>query len=340
MVEFLPSSKAVVTTSANTSALAEVSVAELGANHVAIKTISSGVSTGTDKWVISGRFEWGGFPFPLVPGYQRSGIVEAIGSGVTNVKVGQQVFATASVNFKDATAGWGAHTSCGICEDFEVFDATGIPPERSAFGVVAQVGFNAASRIVGNPGDRILVIGDGVIGASGALSAKARGFEPLLLGRHDSRLEKIGSLGIKTANSNTVTQKELANFAPIAVIDTVQSPEAFELYYRALPATWAAETFGNSRTGIGQIIFSGHTPDGQNTWADMAHLQKQELTVHFVSGWVANRLVQTLELMKAGALSLEKIATVYPADAVNIEKLFSNIAAGKNPDIAAYINWA
>ena len=340
MVEFLPSSKAVVTTSANTSALAEVSVAELGANQVAIKTISSGVSTGTDKWVISGRFEWGGFPFPLVPGYQRSGIVEAIGSGVTNVKVGQQVFATASVNYKDATAGWGAHTSFGICEDFEVFDATGIPPERSAFGVVAQVGFNAASRIVGNPGDRILVIGDGVIGASGALSAKARGFEPLLLGRHDSRLEKIGSLGIKTANSNTVTQKELANFAPIAVIDTVQSPEAFELYYRALPATWAAETFGNSRTGIGQIIFSGHTPDGQNTWADMAHLQKQELTVHFVSGWVANRLVQTLELMKAGALSLEKIATVYPADAVNIEKLFSNIAAGKNPDIAAYINWA
>lgn len=340
MVEFLPSSKAVVTTSANTSALAEVSVAELGANQVAIKTISSGVSTGTDKWVISGRFEWGGFAFPLVPGYQRSGIVEAIGSGVTNVKVGQQVFATASVNYTDATAGWGAHTSFGICEDFEVFDATGIPPERSAFGVVAQVGFNAASRIVGNPGDRILVIGDGVIGASGALSAKARGFEPLLLGRHDSRLEKIGSLGIKTANSNTVTQKELANFAPIAVIDTVQSPEAFELYYRALPATWAAETFGNSRTGIGQIIFSGHTPDGQNTWADMAHLQKQELTVHFVSGWVANRLVQTLELMKAGALSLEKIATVYPADAVNIEKLFSNIAAGKNPDIAAYINWA
>ena len=340
MVEFLPSSKAVVTSSANTSALSNVTVAELGANQVAVKTICSGISTGTDKWVVSGRFEWGDFAFPLVPGYQRSGIVEAIGSKVTNVKVGQQVFATASVNYLDATAGWGAHTSFGISEDFEVFDATGIPPERSAFGVVAQVGFNAASRIVGNLGDRILVIGDGVIGASGALSAKARGFEPLLLGRHDSRLEKIGSLGIKTANSNTVSQKELANFAPIAVIDTVQSPEAFELYYRALPATWAVETFGNSRTGIGQIIFSGHTPDGQNTWADMAHLQKQELTVHFVSGWVANRIVQTLELMKAGALSLEKIATAYSVDAGSIEKLFSNIAAGKNPDIAAYINWA
>jgi 2-desacetyl-2-hydroxyethyl bacteriochlorophyllide A dehydrogenase len=340
MEESLPSSKAVVTTSANKSSLATVSVAELGDKQVAIKTICSGVSTGTDKWVISGRFEWGNFGFPLVPGYQRSGIVEDIGSKVTNVKVGQQVFATASINYLDATAGWGAHTSFGICEDFEVFDATDIPPARSAFAVVAQVGLNAASRIIGKAGDRVLVIGDGVIGASGALSAKARGFEPLLLGRHDSRLEKINSLGIQTANSNTVSQKALSDFAPIAVVDTVQSPEAFELYYRALPATWAAETFGNSRTGIGQIIFSGHTPDGANTWADMAHLQKQELTVHFVSGWVANRLVQTLELMKSDALSLEKIATEYSADDASIEKLFSNIAAGKNPDIAAYINWA
>jgi hypothetical protein len=62
--------------------------------------------------------------------------------------------------------------------------------------------------------------------------------------------------------------------------------------------------------------------------------------VHFVSGWVANRLAQTLELMKSDALSLEKIATEYSADDASIEKLFSNIAAGKNPDIAAYINWA
>ncbi|MCX6444543.1 MAG: alcohol dehydrogenase catalytic domain-containing protein [Actinobacteria bacterium] len=336
----MPSSKAVVTTSANECALTDVSVGELGENQVAIRTINSGVSTGTDKWVISGRFEWGNFAFPLVPGYQRSGIVEAIGSKVKNVSIGQQVFATASINYLDATAGWGAHTSYGISEDFEVFDATGIPPARASFGVVAQVGFNAASRIVGNAGDRILVIGDGVIGASGALCAKARGFEPLLLGRHDSRLEKIKSLGIKTANSKIVSRKELSDFAPIAVIDTVQSPDAFELYYRALPATWAAETFGNERTGIGQIIFSGHTPDGANTWADMAHLQKQELTVHFVSGWVSSRIVQTLELMRTGALSLEKIATEYSADDVSIEKLFGNIAAGKNPDIAAYLTWA
>lgn len=339
MEAYLQNSRAVVTSAPNKSSLERVSTGELGDNQIAIRTLCSGVSTGTDKWVILGRFEWGNFSFPLVPGYQRSGIVESIGVKVSNVKVGQQVFATASVNFSDTTAGWGAHSSYAICEDFEVFDATGIPPERSAFGVVAQVGVNAASRISGDAGDRILVIGDGVIGASGALCAKARGFEPLLLGRHDSRLEKINSLGIWTANSKTVSPKDLTDFSPIAVIDTVQSPEAFELYYQALPATWAASIFGNSRTGTGQIIFSGHTPDGANTWADMAHLQKQELTVHFVSGWTSNRILETLKLMKAGSLSLEKIATGYQADEASIEGLFNNIAAGKSPDLASFIRW-
>jgi 2-desacetyl-2-hydroxyethyl bacteriochlorophyllide A dehydrogenase len=339
MEEFLLSSKAVVVSSANKSDLKNISIPKLGENQVAIKTLFSGVSTGTDKWVISGRFEWGNFGFPLVPGYQRSGVVEAIGSNVQNVKVGQQVFATACINYSDVVAGWGAHTSFGICESYEVFDATDIPPERSAFGVVAQVGFNAASRIIGKPGDPVLVVGDGVIGASAALSARALGYVPLLIGRHDTRLEKVSSLGISTANSNSISQKELDSFGPTAVIDTVQNTQAFEQYYRALPATWAATVFGNSRIGIGQVVFSGHTPDGLNVWSDMAHLQKQELTVHFVSGWVADRIVKTLDLMKTDSLCLEKIATKYTAEDSSIENLFRNISVGRNPDIAAYISW-
>lgn len=339
MEEYLRSFDAVLSTAPNKTTLGSVSAQKLGENQVGIKSICSGVSTGTDKWVVSGRFEWGNFAFPLVPGYQRCGIVEEIGSNVTKVKVGQQVFTTSSINYADATAGWGAHTSYGVCEDFEVFDATGIPPSRAAFGVVAQVGFNAASRIEANSGDSVLIIGDGVIGVSGALCAKARGFKTLLIGRHNSRLTKINSLGIRTANSNTITHSELSDFKPIAVIDTVQTPEAFELYYRALPATWAAATFGNSRSGVGQIIFSGHTPDGQNTWANMAHLQKQELTVHFVSGWVQERVIKTLELMAEGKLNLEQISTGYSADSESIEKLFSNIASGKSPDLASHINW-
>ena len=50
-----------------------------GPDDVLIATHYSGVSTGTDTWVMRGVFEWDRLTFPLVPGYQRSGIVEAAG---------------------------------------------------------------------------------------------------------------------------------------------------------------------------------------------------------------------------------------------------------------------
>ena len=46
-------------------ALQEIKLAELKPKQVLIRTHISGVSTGTDRWVISGRFEWGSFSFPL-----------------------------------------------------------------------------------------------------------------------------------------------------------------------------------------------------------------------------------------------------------------------------------
>jgi len=86
MAEYLQSSKAVVIYSADTGSLSEVKLPIIGDTQVAIRTHYSGVSTGTDKWVISGRFEWGNFSFPLVPGYQRTGVVEKIGNKVSTVK--------------------------------------------------------------------------------------------------------------------------------------------------------------------------------------------------------------------------------------------------------------
>ena len=75
MAEYLQSSKAVIIYSAGTGSLSEVKLPIIGDTQVAIRTHYSGVTTGTDKWVISGRFEWGNFSFPLVPGYQRTGVV-------------------------------------------------------------------------------------------------------------------------------------------------------------------------------------------------------------------------------------------------------------------------
>lgn len=299
----------------------------LAATELRIRTQYSGVSTGTDKWVMSGRFEWGGFDFPLVPGYQRVGVVEEVGSGVSDFSVGQVVFATSTTELAGVTAAWGAHTSLGNTDAAEVFDAAGLHPHAAALGISSQVGVNAAYRAQAAPGTHVLVVGDGIIGSSAALAARARGLVPLLVGRQPGRLATLAATGIAVLNSRTDSLETIADFAPQIAIDTVQSDESFGYYAALLPQ------------GSGQVVFSGHSPDGVTSWADMAVLQKRELTAHFVSGWTRGRIELTLQLMRDGLLPVEALVTRVAVAGDDAAALMTEVAAGQLAALAAVIRW-
>jgi bacteriochlorophyllide a dehydrogenase len=300
--------------------LRAVRAAELGAHGVLVRTTYSGISTGTDRWVMQGRFTWNDFSWPLVPGYQRSGVVEAIGDAVESVAIGQRVVTTASLPFTEADAGWGGHAALAISAEHEVFDGTGIPPLRSSLLVSAQVGVNAASRITASPGSAIVVIGDGIIGSSAALAALARGYHVLVSGRHEERLAPLREFGLNTDAS-------VADWAPVAAIDTAQSDDSFAAYVDELPA------------GSGEIVFSGHSPGGVTSWADMEHMQKRELTAHFVSGWTRPRLERTLELMRSGELPVDRLVGIVADSAVSVAELAHSVIGGSIGSTAAAIDW-
>lgn len=92
--------RAVVFESAGNLTLAERPEPTAGHKEVVIEVAAVGVC-GTDTHVFDGEFE--GTIFPLVPGHEASGIVVAIGAGVTHVAVGDQVAVNPS-------------TTCGECE--------------------------------------------------------------------------------------------------------------------------------------------------------------------------------------------------------------------------------
>ena len=92
--------RAVVFESAGNLTLAERPEPTAGHKEVVIEVAAVGVC-GTDTHVFDGEFE--GTIFPLVPGHEASGIVVAIGTGVTHVAVGDQVAVNPS-------------TTCGECE--------------------------------------------------------------------------------------------------------------------------------------------------------------------------------------------------------------------------------
>jgi len=323
----MTTARAVVVSEPGVLAVTEVGLRALGARDVLVRTLFSGVSTGTDKWVMQGRFTWRNLRFPLVPGYQRSGIVEAVGDEVTTVVVGQHVVATESADFTGASAAWGAHTSLAVTAEDEVYDATGVLPERAALIISGQVGYNAASRIIDAGENRVVVYGDGIIGASGALAARARGFAVLLVGRHTDRLGPLAALGIRTARSGAESVRAVRDWQPTAVIDTVQNEAAFDEYVDSLPPV------------TGQIVYSGHSPDGVTAWADMERLQKRELTASFVSGWERARIEGTLDRMRDGSMPLELLAGPPPRTASEIAATMTEVLAGTVRPVATVLDW-
>lgn len=307
---------------------ATLDLSAVGPGQVLVRTELSGVSTGTDKWVMRGVFGWADVRFPTVPGYQRVGIVEEIGAEVDGFRVGQRVVATSGLGYVDVGAMWGGHSSRSISDARDVYDAEGLPTPRSALIVVAQVGYNAASRLLLDAGARVLVIGDGVIGSCAAFAARARGFEVLVVGRHQTRLETLRRAGLATVDTAVGDlAATIIEFAPVGVIDTVQNAEAFELYIPSLPR----------RTG--QVVYSGHSPGAVTAWGDMAVLQQRELTVHFISGITRDRVEATLRLMRDEQMPTDQLVGFVAESADATRDLMLRVTEGKLEPIAAAIDW-
>lgn len=295
--------KAVVFSGVGQVELRDLPLPELAEGHLRIRTLCSGVSGGTEGWVLEDRFTWSRTRFPCVPGYQRVGIIEGVGAGVDGWQVGARVFATRSAWQGPVVPAWGAHIALADTTAEEVYRVEeGVSDANAANAVVAQVGLNAASRLTfSEAGEWVLVMGDGLIGQSAAQAARARGARVILAGRRGLRLRLAGEYSADAVINSR--EEDLAGAVRAitgtekirCVLDSVQTESAQAQYMPVLERR------------LGQIVYCGFTPG--TTWADMAVLQQQELTAHFVSGWTRARIEATLDRMAAGRISLDNLIT-------------------------------
>jgi 2-desacetyl-2-hydroxyethyl bacteriochlorophyllide A dehydrogenase len=270
--------------------------------EVQIRTRFSTISGGTEGWALRNEFTWSATRYPSVPGYQRMGIIESLGEGVTGWQVGDRVMATRGQWGGAITPFWGSHTALGNTPATELYRIPDNVEDIDASGaVVAQVGYNAASRAGIQPGDWAVVYGDGLIGQCAAQAIRARGARVILVGHRPERLKRAADYSadfvINNHSKNVVEAvHELTGGQPVPVIlDSVQTENSQHEYVPLL------------ERGIGQIVYCGFTPG--TTWADMGLLQQRELTAHFISGWTRPRMEATLDLMAAGKMRLTPLIT-------------------------------
>ena len=321
---------AVVFESLGQVAVREVSVPPPAPGEVQVKTEFSVISPGTEGWVLQDVFTWQPTQYPCVPGYQRVGRVTALGEGVTGWAIGERVAATWASAPEGVASMWGSHIGLANTSEGEIYRfPEGVDPVDAASFVVAQVGFNAASRATITPGDWVAVFGDGVIGQCAAQAARARGAKVVLIGHRVERLEMARKAGIEaTVNGKEsdlvgAVQRETGVESGFSIIDTIQGEAVQSRYMDLIPPRG------------GEIVYAGFSSG--DTWANMAHLQQREVTAHFVSGWTRARLEATLDLMSEGKMRFRDIVSHHVpfAQAPEMWALIQQ----KQPSLGIVLDW-
>jgi len=183
-------------------------------NQVITKTIYTGVSTGTETRVLSGRQH--GAVFPLIPGYENVGEIIETGKKV-KLKKGQKVFIRSTENTGPFQNCWGGQVGYALVSENECF-----PLPKNAdllscvFAHTAAIAYHGVKRAKVSSKDKVVIVGQGLIGFLASLCCKAFGAKVIAVDLDENRLEAAKNAGIdfiinpsKTDVEKTV--KELTN---------------------------------------------------------------------------------------------------------------------------------
>jgi 2-desacetyl-2-hydroxyethyl bacteriochlorophyllide A dehydrogenase len=184
-------------TKAGKAELRPETLAPPSADEARVRALYSGISRGTERLVFSGQVgasEWermraplqgGNFPFPIKYGYCAVGVVE---TGPAALQ-GKHVFCLHP--HQDQFNAPAAMLSV-------IPDA--IPPKRATLAANAETALNAVWDAGAGPGDKIVIVGAGVVGLMvTAIAARLPGTDVIVVDVDDSRRATVEAMGARFA---------------------------------------------------------------------------------------------------------------------------------------------
>lgn len=153
-------------------ALRRLSLTALGPGDLLVAIEWSGISTGTEKLLWTGRMPpFPGLGYPLVPGYESVGRVIEAGAGAERF-LGQRVFVPGASCYRDARGLFGGAARRVIVPAARVVPVGELGAEATLLALAATAQHAIADALPD------LVVGHGVLGRLIARIAVARGAEP------------------------------------------------------------------------------------------------------------------------------------------------------------------
>jgi len=235
-----------------------------GAGEVRVRTVLAPIHN-HDLWTVRGQYGYKP-TLPAIGGSEATGVIEALGEGVTGLEVGQRVSA-ASVH-----GTWA-----------EYFMA----PARMVIPMPDSIDDNMAAQLIAMPLSALMLLeflqvekgqwivqnaANGAVGKALAMLAKARGVHCLNLVRRDDGVAEMQALGIdhtvSTAQPDWLAQvrAQLGEGGAAAAVDSVGGKASGELV-SLLGENGTLVSFGSMtgepmQIGSGEVIFKQATVKG------------------------------------------------------------------------------
>ncbi|NSW57670.1 MAG: zinc-binding alcohol dehydrogenase [Armatimonadetes bacterium] len=171
-------------------------------DQLLIRTLWTGVSIGTEFALIRNKISWG--PYPLCTGYQGTGVVEEVGSDITDFAIGDLVYFRGNdhMELADGTpvsCVSGAHASHAIRKPAGTHGVAKLPPgapvDLASMFVMPAVGLTGVDMANPRMGAVVVVHGAGLIGQGVIAACVHRGCVVVAVDINPRQLEMARKMG-------------------------------------------------------------------------------------------------------------------------------------------------
>jgi 2-desacetyl-2-hydroxyethyl bacteriochlorophyllide A dehydrogenase len=309
-------SRALVIPGPGSIGLQDVAAAEPGPGEVAIRPVYVGIC-GTDLELLAGDVDPAYVRYPLVPGHEWSGVVEAVGPGATDLEPGQKVIAEGVI-----PCGHCAHCARGETNLCETYDELGftrpgaaadqvIVPAKvvhalsdsasmleAALAEPAAVAWRGITRDPPLPGARVAVVGDGTVALIAAhLAGLFSPAEVVVHGLRPGQAALAAELG--------ATAFEVSGADPAA---TARSGR-FDLVIEAAGTAAAVESAISLARRGGRVILLGLAGNGVTARFPVDDVVNNDLRISASFAYTSAAWAEVAGLLSSGQIRLGPLIT-------------------------------
>jgi 3-hydroxyethyl bacteriochlorophyllide a dehydrogenase len=253
-----------------------------GAADVVVDVAFSGISTGTERLLWSGRMPpFPGMGYPLVPGYESVGVVVQAGAE-SGLREGQTVFVPGANAFAECRALFGGAASRLVTKASRVAVIDPALGERGTLLALAATGYHA---VVGATPD--LIVGHGVLGRLIARLAVIAGGHPVVWETNAAR--QSGAEGYTVLHPDQDSRHDYA-----VICDVSGDPTLLDTLV------------GRCARG-GEIVLAGFYAERLSFAFPPAFMR--EVRFRIAAEWQDSDLRAATALMADGSLSLDGLIT-------------------------------